>query len=787
MRRTTTAALAFLLLVTLSLGQDAAPDPFLMERILPPGALLHLSIPHTAAASEGYTKSNVKRFWEHPEIRGFAAPIEKYVRKRLDEPTRTSPSWNEQAKAVVGLTVDELWGLLQGPLTFTVYDVPATEEHKLDLVVSIGAGEAAKLQKAAASVKEALKKGGRQIQESEFKHGAATVNEVRIDGFPIFHSLVGTTLVLSTTQDRMEKLLAAAADKAFAAGLTEDPPFKAARTRVAPDSRHLLLAYLNGAGILKQFRREIGDEALRILDTLGVSDITSAAAALSYDGGPIRERYALITVQQTRGILKFLAGGTPVDAAAGFVPAGALSYSHSGLDLAEFFDVMLAAVKIDVQFEQQVAEMLAAYEKRVGLRIREALSTFGTSWTGFTILPEGGGLIPDGISIVSLKDAAGFEAALGKVAKDAGIPVQESSFRGHTLRWLSIPFPGTQDLGRLFPIPFQPSFTLCFFVKDGLLLVSDSPLSLKRQILRFETKPPGIVQDRRFQEHWARVPEKERESWAYFDFGRLFNLAYSTLEPFIHTVRDYPRDPETGELIVDLARMPLGEALADQLGATFSHKRTHPDAITIDAWSNTAVGSPGGVVLTFAGAAGLAAAVFVPRMAGAAAGGPANNERVAELSLLFVRQAQETFKNSDSDRNGAADYWTRDLAGLYGLKDAAGQAIFLLDPETAGADADGAARYGLAAGPKSGYFFKALVTDQDGNAYAKDDDKDGQSFTNKARFGVVAWPAGYGATGRFTFVMNESGKIWKKDTTGQPVDKWPGKDPAAEGWLATGE
>jgi hypothetical protein len=112
------------------------------------------------------------------------------------------------------------------------------------------------------------------------------------------------------------------------------------------------------------------------------------------------------------------------------------------------------------------------------------------------------------------------------------------------------------------------------------------------------------------------------------------------------------------------------------------------------------------------------------------------------------------------------------------VKDKTGAPILLLDPATAAADPEGAARYGLPLAPKNGYYFKMMVGDPDGEAYQKDDGK-----TNKTRFGVVAWPAVPGASGRLTFIMNESGKLWKKDTQGQPVDRWPGKDPAKDGWM----
>jgi len=173
---------------------------------------------------------------------------------------------------------------------------------------------------------------------------------------------------------------------------------------------------------------------------------------------------------------------------------------------------------------------------------------------------------------------------------------------------------------------------------------------------------------------------------------------------------------------------------------------------------------------------GAIAIPFFMRMGGRG-GGVAQNEMIAEISLQLIRNAEETFKNSDSDGNGAADYWTKDVAGLHSLKDRSGQAIFLVDPATAAADPDGAARYNLIPAPKNGYFYKMMVSDPDGEVYQKDDGK-----TNKARYGVVAWPAVPGATGRFTFITNEAGKVWKKDTGGKPVDKWPGKDPSKDGW-----
>jgi hypothetical protein len=83
----------------------------------------------------------------------------------------------------------------------------------------------------------------------------------------------------------------------------------------------------------------------------------------------------------------------------------------------------------------------------------------------------------------------------------------------------------------------------------------------------------------------------------------------------------------------------------------------------------------------------------------------------------------------------------------------------------------------------NGYYYSALATDQDGEPYGQDPDKDGNPWTNNSRFAVCAYPAVYGATGRMTFLINEAGKTFKTDTGGQTVEAWPGKDPAEQGWI----
>lgn len=52
---------------------------------------------------------------------------------------------------------------------------------------------------------------------------------------------------------------------------------------------------------------------------------------------------------------------------------------------------------------------------------------------------------------------------------------------------------------------------------------------------------------------------------------------------------------------------------------------------------------------------------------------------------------------------------------------------------------------------------------------------------NPGRFAIIAYPANYPSSGRMTFIINESGSVYQKETYGDVPDKFP-SDPYTEGW-----
>jgi hypothetical protein len=188
------------------------------------------------------------------------------------------------------------------------------------------------------------------------------------------------------------------------------------------------------------------------------------------------------------------------------------------------------------------------------------------------------------------------------------------------------------------------------------------------------------------------------------------------------------------------------------------------------------------------------------RLLGAAAGmilalgsqaDPAANERAAAASLKPLSTAEADFRANDRDGNQAADYWVADVSGLYRIDP--GVPLRLIERSIATADArpsvpvdkegtvHGSKLIGLEKPmPKDGYWFAAIekYENEKGGATPYDEGKG----RNPKRFGICAYPAEHGKTGIFTFLINESYTVWKKDTGGKSVDLLPA-DLKKSGWI----
>lgn len=155
------------------------------------------------------------------------------------------------------------------------------------------------------------------------------------------------------------------------------------------------------------------------------------------------------------------------------------------------------------------------------------------------------------------------------------------------------------------------------------------------------------------------------------------------------------------------------------------------------------------------------------------------NEREANNVMFNLRDAERTFRESDSDHNGISDYWTGDVSGLYKYG--------LVERSVAEADASPLDPLVPTPIPHHGYFFRALDGDDQAptTEFSYKVDTGGRlkmgNVHHRFKFGFCGYPAEAGRTGRLVFIINESGSVLFSKTEVPPTS-WPDDEAIKNKW-----
>ncbi|MFH1227761.1 MAG: hypothetical protein V1701_07650 [Planctomycetota bacterium] len=171
----------------------------------------------------------------------------------------------------------------------------------------------------------------------------------------------------------------------------------------------------------------------------------------------------------------------------------------------------------------------------------------------------------------------------------------------------------------------------------------------------------------------------------------------------------------------------------------------------------------------------------------------------AIYGLKMIVSQEAIWRQTDADGNGIKDFWTYDVSCLHRMYRSDNQTkIGYIDRSFARADARPAftGTFGQSPGienwenppmiitPTSGYLFRAMLIDENGIPYNQNEVGTNRiKAANPTKFAFVIYPGKYDTYFLvYTFIVNEEGKIYVKDTKAEPVLQWPAKDPTTVGW-----
>jgi len=176
------------------------------------------------------------------------------------------------------------------------------------------------------------------------------------------------------------------------------------------------------------------------------------------------------------------------------------------------------------------------------------------------------------------------------------------------------------------------------------------------------------------------------------------------------------------------------------------------------------------------------------------------NEFSAITGLKILCSQEAIWRQQDADGNGIKDYWTYDISCFNRMTRADGTTkVNFIDTSYARADAnravDGvfgvtpviekwdAGATALVKTAKLGYFYRAMLTDEDGKPYNVNAvGTNSIAATNNSKFAFVAYPETYGTTGINTFIVNQEGTVYVCDCgsdKAKVVLQWPGANPVS--------
>jgi hypothetical protein len=270
------------------------------------------------------------------------------------------------------------------------------------------------------------------------------------------------------------------------------------------------------------------------------------------------------------------------------------------MDLDRIWDEVmriLATVRPDAFAE--ASSKIAEVEGFMGFKLREELiASLGGELFLYVAAPKGGGLVPEIVVGLSLKNVETFrkcmDSALRLVADHAGqdFELSKMSYKGREIHFVR--------LGGNAPV--TPSWTIV----DGRLLVALMPQTVKSVLRKLdaEEKPASILDNEAFAPGLKRMPANACLV-SYTDLPAAFDFVYNLVLPFLPAItsnlEDFP---------LDISMLPSAESISQHLTPTHAAMWGDDEGITYSAHAPvsllTAVAAAAPMFLLVAGGSAMA-------------------------------------------------------------------------------------------------------------------------------------------------------------------------------------
>ncbi len=550
---------AVCLLVLLGLAGSARGAERSVSSYLPADAWLTI---HYDGTHPGVRETPLHAFFQEPEVKAALVGLRPLYDKLM-----------EDAKEEGGADLDLFFRWAAGCECAFALTAPreGKEEPSAVLAANVGAAEGETRRQAEAFLKQVVAAAqpdtARQVQIGQLQ-ATCYANKKGEPGAFVFD---GSMLIAGNGEEVLRKALDPGAPKAPA------PAGDRAALRVRYDHR----------AMLKAFGNQMGPDAKRMLDAIGLNALSAAELAFIPRGKRLVTSLAIELPGGAgrQGLLRGLADAAPYDPELlKFVPADASYFWLAGIDFAWVWDEVLAAVaRVDAAAANNARKGLAAFEQKMGVKVRDGL--LAPLGSGTLLVGRSEGLMGGWSAIVQrVKDPEALDKAISQLAARLDIvlmgmhlgavrtDLKAFQYRGHTCRYLWM-------MGG--PALILPYWTLCYTRVGDTFVFAPKVLQLKAFLDSLEDKGPRIAENEEFRGLLAAVP-KGATSLGYANWGDPVQAIYNTVAPLFAALQGAP-DFE-GKL--DLANLPSSRLLRRYCRGTVSYTTFEDGRFRLEAQSD---------------------------------------------------------------------------------------------------------------------------------------------------------------------------------------------------------
>ncbi|MBI5360207.1 MAG: DUF2950 family protein [Planctomycetes bacterium] len=799
----TVLGIAMFAFLTFPVQAQAPAAKMLVEDIVSQDTFFLFTLPDLAATKARFQNTSLAKFWNDPEMQQALQPIFKAIAE------------NENVKGVfseieksTGQSLSNIIEVFNGQFAIAADSIPLNGKT-LRVLLTIDAG--AKKDRLEIILNKITAKAGKEmggaVKLETFQVNNLNATSMDFGDMKICYVFINTNLILTTDKAMLEEAVKNYTEKSSFV-LSKNANFVKAKEKCGPNYDGLL--YVSTEAIYRMVGDQIPKEAQDILGALGLKDVKFITASNTFlPNGNFKGNFYVHVPGEKKGLIKIAAlPSAPSEPLLKNCPKNAVSVSVVNLNLKNAWDTMLTAAKAVTKDNPSVniEEIIKQYEMQLGFSVgNDFLASFGDQFMFYSVFPEGGGLIPDTLCYVKLKNKNKFNECISALMTGSPLAAmyEQSSlaYKDTTITYFNTRLAEkSREMGGMFDPEMMMRrmgpeamgmmmmnayfFSSYFVTKDDYIVASTSTQSLKRAIDRLVAAPvmPSVMESEFFKKNVT--PQLLNSGvFGYTDSNKLIAPYYNTILPVGYFLQVFA---QAAGVPLDMARFPTGETVSKYFAQDVFTYKADNDGLSIESnGSLNLMSLAGGTALV-----AIVAAIAIPSLLSSKA---ASQEMGAAMTLKSLVSAEAVWQMSDTDRNGVKDYWVADMSGMYRVIDPTGNPVQCIDISFAKADAspameseDGVTIIGpqvsMEPMPKNGYYYMAIPLDADGMSIATDADGDGCFNENVSQFAFCAYPAEYGRSGRYTYIVNESGNVWKQDTFGMPVTMWPGEDPSMAGW-----